>query len=141
MPFVLLALLTLLAACGAESPFTTVRLDASLTPECAVAVEYGVAFWQEQGVPVEISPRGAIVVAFDGALGRPGQTWAYRDGKAPRVWMGHCAGDIGRQTAAHELGHALGIRDHSDDPDNLMFRSTNGQNFALTDGQLELVTP
>ena len=144
--------LTLISGCAddglwPERPIPVYYGD-SLPEDCVEAMDGAIEFWAGHEVDFEVREPtpyfdyGVLVVYRDLPNGTIGQAALLAHDRVV-IFIDLCArGGGGLQVAAHELGHALGLK-HSTDPTNLMYpyiTFINGSyNMALTADQLDQV--
>jgi hypothetical protein len=144
-PVFLLALMGMSCGCGGDDHplgggVIKVYVAANDLP-CVQQMWFGIEFWQEHGVALELTPSpdntlhnqpGIHILQGEhvdsGTVGR--QFWS-----KPGVCI-NLIKNCHKQVVAHEIGHCLLGPGHHSWPRNLMHPHTNGSNFQLTDRQL-----
>lgn len=130
----------------------TVVVSADLPPECVVAVDDALEFWRSQGVGYlllevgsEYDPRldgnphpGVIAVTNTPPMdpGAAGETFLLHSIMGAMYFAEVRLNLCVAQTAAHELGHSLGLDDRDDDSDALMWPANKPGGWGLSPAEL-----
>jgi hypothetical protein len=142
---VLAALCSLACSSGAGDPHARLCLEGWADyPEQAEAIQEAASDWRQvtggevalsfesAELEADCSPRSVPVVA----AARQGEVSGYTE--PDRIWLAADSPRMGVM-ARHELGHFVGLLDHSDDPRDIMYeRWTPAMSPTLTMGDLAL---